>query len=82
MDEKIKKLLSSKNEDDILIGWELLKSPENAPIGNEWHPYFDIIRCNKNLRYNNRDIMIKEIVGTDFINNDIWLDWKPENIQL
>lgn len=42
MEDKIKKLLDSDNIEDILVGWELLKT-KNIPVeSEEWYPYLNI----------------------------------------
>ncbi len=82
MDDKmIKKLLLSDNEDDMKIGWELLKKKKIPHYSHEWHQYFD---CFHNRGTKNLHLVYKMIteICPDWTNNPMWKTWKPKKVEL
>jgi hypothetical protein len=79
MKDKILKLLLSNNMEDVLVGWQLLNSPENKPRDKEWYFWFDVIRT-KPVGEVSKDFIV-EIVGENYRNSNLWIEWSPKSLE-
>ena len=76
MKDIIIKLLSSDNQSDIFLGWELLISPQNLPQKDEdWFPYLDCFLNRKTYEF--QETFIKYVGGIDALwKNKIYIKWR------
>lgn len=76
MKDIIIKLLSSDNQSDIFLGWELLISPQNLPQKDEdWLPYLDCFFGRKVYEF--QETFIKYVGGIDALwKNKIYIKWR------
>lgn len=79
MQDKIIKLLSSDNIEDIKIGWELLTQMEPQPKGEEWYEYADILSgwySGEKGEFTRQ--CLYTIFGKNYQNNPLWIKWLPK----
>ena len=81
MQAKIIELLNSDCEDDVRIGWELLKS--TGIEGEEFFPYISILKEKNSKRVDGRRVyneIAVDFFGLEWSTSNLFKQWKEYDI--